>query len=90
MEDLRGQVRRELGDPIDHGVAERLALLVPAAERRVELVGRVLHEAAHHVLARRRHRRVDQGGDDDVDVGLRAEAAVLRVVVGPLHVIDGG
>ena len=32
MEDLRGQVRRELGDPVDHRVAERLALVVPAAQ----------------------------------------------------------
>src|SRR5260221_698210 len=52
-----------------------------------------LHDAlpisAHDVLARRRHRRVDERRDDDVDVRLRAEAVVLRVVVGPFHRLDG-
>ncbi len=70
----------------DHRVAERFALLVPGALGQV--VGRVLHEARHHVLARRRDAGIGQRRDDDVDVGLSREAAVLRLVVGPLHVVD--
>ena len=41
-----------------------------------EMVGRVLHEARHHVLARRRDRRIGQARDDDVDV--RAAARTGR------------
>ena len=88
VQDDVADVRRELGDPVDHGVAERLALVVPRPELRGQLVRRVLDEAADHVLAGRRHRRVDEGRDDHVDVRLAAEAAVLRVVVGLLHLVD--
>ena len=88
MEDDVADVRGELGDPVDHGVAERLALVVPGAQLRRELVGRVLDEAADDVLAGWRHRRVDQGRDDHVDVRATAEAAVLGVVVGLLHLLD--
>ena len=38
----------------------------------LEVVRRVLHEAAHHVLAGRRHRRVDERRHDAVDVGALA------------------
>ena len=48
-------VGRVLRDGVDHGVAERLALLVPRAL--AQLVGRVLHEARQDVLAGRRDRR---------------------------------
>src|SRR5262245_24554654 len=61
MEDDVADVRGELGDPVDDRVAERLALVVPRPELGRQLVGRVLDEAADHVLAWRRHRRVDQG-----------------------------
>ena len=44
----------------------------------VEVIRRVLHEAGHHVLARRRHRRVGERRDDDVDVRPAREPAVLR------------
>ena len=63
-------------------------LLVPRAF--FQLVGRVLHEARHHVLARRRDRRIGQARDHHVDVGPARVAAVLGVVVGALHVIDAG
>ena len=55
----------------DDRLAEGLALrVVPAA---LEVVGRVLHEARHHVVPRRRHVAVDDRGDDDVDVRLLRE-----------------
>ena len=78
-------VRRVLGDRVDDRVAEGLALLVPVA---LEVVGRVLHEARHDVLAGRSEGGVRQGRDDHVDVGTPGEAAVLGVVVGALHVLD--
>src|SRR5689334_19606873 len=89
VEDDVVDVRRELGDPVDDRVAERLALVVPRAELRSELVRRVLDEAADDVLAGRRHRRVDERRDDHVDVGLAAEPVVLGVVVRLLHLLDG-
>ena len=87
-EDDVADVRGELGDPVDDRVAERLALVVPGAQLGRELVRRVLDEAADDVLAGRRHRRVDEGRDDHVDVRPAAEVAVLRVVVGLLHLVD--
>src|SRR6185369_456901 len=88
VKDDVADVRGELGDPVDDGVTERLALVIPRPELGRQLVRRVLDEAADDVLAGRRHRRVDQGRDDHVDVGLAAEVPVLRVVVGGLHVVD--
>src|ERR1700688_3988549 len=75
-----------LRDGVDDSVAERFALLVPGALG--QLVRRVLDEARHHVFARRRYAWIRQAGDDDIDVGLAREIAVLRVVIGALHVLD--
>ena len=80
-------VRRVLRDRVDDRVAERLAVLVPAALF-LQVIRRVLHEARHHVLARRRDRRIGQARDHHVDVGLARVAPVLRLVVGALHVVD--
>ena len=88
VEDEVRMFGRELGDRVDDGVAERLALVVPGRRAPGQLVRRVLDEAADDVLAGRRHRRVDQGRDDHVDVRPAAEAAVLGVVVGLLHVVE--
>ena len=66
--------------------ASRWSSQVPSSG--ASLYGRVLDEAADDVLAGRRHGRVDQGRDDHVDVRLAAEVAVLRVVVGLLHLVD--
>ena len=44
--------------------ASRFASVQPP----LSVVRRVLHEDAHHVLARRRHARIDQGRNDDVHV----------------------
>jgi len=74
-----------LGDGVDDDVAEGLALIVPRAFG--EFVGRVLNEAGHHVLARRRDARIGETRDDDIDVRLARKIAVLRVVVGALHVL---
>ena len=84
----RLEVRRVLGDGVDDGVAESLALRIPGA--RAEVIRRVLHEARHHVLAGGGHRWVRQARDDDVDVRPRRESPVLRVVVGALHVVQAG
>ena len=81
---------RDLGDPVDDRVAEGLAVVVPGAQGRVQVVRRVLDEAADDVLAGRGHRRVDEGRNDHVDVRPAAPAAVLRVVVGALHVVERG
>ena len=81
-------VGREFGDGVDDVVAELFPLLVPRAF--FQLVGRVLHEARHHVLARRRDRRVGQAGNHHVDVRPARVAPVLGIVVGALHVIDAG
>ena len=86
MQHERADVGRVLGERVDHRVAERFALRRPSVAAQV--IGRVLHEARHHVLARRRHARVDHDGDDDVHVRPAREGAVLRVVVGALEVID--
>ena len=54
----------------------------------LELRRGVLHEDAHEVLARRGHRRVDQGRDHDVEEGVARPAAGLPVVVGAFHPLD--
>ena len=77
-----------LGDGVDDGIAEGFALLVPGAFGK--FVWRVLNEAGHHVLAGRRDARIGEAGDDDIDVGFARKIAVLRVVVGALHVLDAG
>src|SRR5262249_29050138 len=80
------QVRGVLGERVDDGVAELLLLVVPAA---LQVVRRVLDEAREDVLARRRDGRIRQARYDDVDIGARREAPVLRLVVRLLHVRDG-
>src|SRR5258706_11207369 len=44
-EDGVREAGRELGDPVDDRIAERLALVVPRAELGRQVVGGVLHEA---------------------------------------------
>ncbi len=66
VQDDVADVRRVLGDRVDDGVAERLALLVPRG--RLQFVRRVLHEAREDVLARRRHRRIGERRNHHVDV----------------------
>src|SRR4029077_4736136 len=77
-----------LGDGVDDGVAEGFALLVPCAFG--EFVGCVLDKAREDVLAGRRDAGIGEAGDNDIDVGLARKIAVLRVVVGALHVLDAG
>ena len=67
VQDQRLQIRRVLGERVDHGIAEALALVIPG--RAVQVIRRVLHEARHHVLAGRRHRRVREAGNDDIHIG---------------------
>ena len=64
--------------------ASRWSSQVPS----LQVVRRVLHEARHHVLARRRDRRIGEARDHHVDVRPPREAPVLRLVVGALHVVD--
>src|SRR6266540_6158667 len=68
VEDDVANVRGDLGDPVDDGVPKRLAIVVPRTETRVEVIWRVLDEAADHVLAGRRHRRINERRNDHVDV----------------------
>ena len=57
------------GDPaaVTAALDSRVAAVVPVTFR--EVVGRVLHEARHHVLARRCDGRIREARNDDVDVG---------------------
>jgi hypothetical protein len=56
MQDQVLEIRRVFTQRVDDGVAERVAALVPGAL--VQMVGRILDEARHHVFARRRDARV--------------------------------
>ena len=51
--------------------------------------GQYWDEHRHHVLARRRHGRIDGGGNQHIDVGILRPSAGLPVVVGPLHAFKG-
>src|SRR5262249_26146948 len=53
-----------------------------------ELIGRVLDEDRHEVLAWRGHGRIDGGRDDDVEEGPPRPGAVLVVVEGALDVVE--
>ena len=70
------------------GVAEGFSLIVPGAVS--EFVRSVLDEAGQDVLAWRRDARVGETRNHHVDVRTAREIAVLRVVVGALHVFDAG
>src|SRR6476659_9129015 len=87
-DDVAADVGEALLDRVDHVMPERLALGVVPDLAVGQVIRGVLDEAAHDVVARRRHRGIDQGGDDHVDVGTRRRTAVLRVVVGVLDVVD--
>ncbi len=76
------------GDGVDDSVAEGFALFVPRPSG--ELVRRVLNEARHNVLARWSDAWIGQAGNDDINVRLARKMAVLRVVIGALHVFDAG
>ena len=52
-------IRRIFGNRVDHCIAKLFFLGVPVEAGR-EFVGRVLHEARHDVLARRRNRGIGQ------------------------------
>src|SRR3954470_6261690 len=86
MQNDVADVRCILGDRLDHRVAERLALVVPSPRR--QLVRRVLHEARQNVFAWRRDGGIGQRWNDHVHIGTARKLAVLRLVVGALHVID--
>src|SRR5258708_31033297 len=80
-------VRRILRDGVDDRVAERLAMRVPTAVF-LQVIRRVLDETRHDVLAGRRDRRIGQTRAQDADLGLPRGAAVVGLVVGPLHAFD--
>ena len=82
------ETRRVVLNLVENGLAKGIAVVVrplPAFESR----WRILHEAAHEVLARRRHRGVDGGGDHHVEEGITGEMPGLPVVIGHLHARDG-
>ena len=82
-------VGRVFGNRIDDVVAERLFFGVPVKPR-LQLVGRVLHEAGHHMLSGRGDRRIGQRRNHHVDIRTPRKIAVLRVIVGAFHVFDTG
>ena len=69
-------IRRVLGNGVDHVVAKRFFLIVPV-QAGPQLVRRVLHEARHDVLSRRRDRRIGQRGNDHVNVRRREKLPYL-------------
>ena len=77
-----------LRDGVDDCVAEGFALIVPGALG--EFVRRVLNEAGHHVLARRRDAWIGEAGDDHINVRPARKIPVFRIVVGAFHVFDAG
>src|ERR1700685_675829 len=80
---------RIFGDSVDYVIAEGLFLIVPV-QAWAELVGRVLHEARHYVLSRRRDRGIRERGNDHIDIRALREISVLSVVVGAFDVFDRG
>src|SRR5439155_14663937 len=86
VQDDLADVRRVLRERVDDGVAKRVALPVPRPG--FELVRRVLHETRQDVLARRRYGRIGERRNHHVDVRPPREFAVLRLIVGALHVVD--
>ena len=85
-DDAFADVRRVSLDGRDDRFAEFVSLrVIPAA---LEIVRRVLHEARHHVLSRRRHVRVDHGREDHVEIRALRDLPILGVVVGALDVIN--
>ena len=69
------------GSVVDDRIAEGLATLGPVRRALLDVVGRVLHEAADDMLAWRRHGRINQRWDDHVDIGPLREIAILGLVV---------
>src|SRR5205807_1592378 len=82
-------VGRILADGVNHIVAKGLALLVPV-QSGPQLVRRILHKARENMLAGRRYRWIGQRRNHHVNVWTPGKVTVLRVVVGPLHVLNAG
>ena len=87
VDDGSPNVRRVLGQDIDHAIGEPFPLLAPAHPA-VQAVGRVLHEDRHDVPARRCEIGVVGRGDRDLQQGISRRSSVLRIVVGALDVLD--
>ncbi len=89
VQDGRRQVGRVGRQRLDDRVSQRLAALgVPFPV--VQVVGGVLHEDRHHVLAGRRQSRIAEGWNHRLENGLGGGGAVLRVIVGSLQVLEAG
>jgi hypothetical protein len=80
------QVRRELAERLENALAVRRPLLVPRPLP--ELVGPVLREGEHDVLSLRGQPVLVPGGEDGLEIGMFARAAVLRIVPRALQVLD--
>ena len=80
--------RTVLGQRVDHGIAERLAPLRPILRTLLDVVRSVLDETGDDVLTRRRHARIDEGRNHDVEVGSLGEVAVLGLVVRLFEIVD--
>jgi hypothetical protein len=88
VHDAVAEAGRIGGDLRDHALGEAVAVGVgPLAA--LDLRRRVLHEAAHEVLAGRRHGRVERGRDHHVEERVGRPAPGLPVVIGALHALDG-
>src|SRR5579863_7155178 len=81
-------VWRVFGDGVDHGVAERLALLIPCAV--AQFVRRVLNKAGKDVFAGRRDRWVGKRGNHHINIGAARVFAVLGQSIDVRQVVDSG
>src|SRR5262245_53528063 len=88
VHDRVADVRRVLGDGVDHDVPELLALLLPVALPQV--VRRGLEEYRAAVEALGAERAVVDARDRDVAVGPARVPAVLSLVPGALEVLERG
>src|SRR5260370_3308758 len=79
-------IRRVLGNRLNHRIAKFFTLLIPVSL--LQVVWGVLHEARHHVFAPWRHGRIRQTGNDHVDVRTTREAGLSSFVICALHVVN--
>ena len=87
MEDQLAEARCVFLDGVQHILLEGgLALRTPGPLG--QLVGRVLHEDRHEMLAGRGHGRIDRGGDHDVEEGPLRPGAVFVIVEGVLDIVE--
>ena len=88
VDDQLAEIGAGAADLGQDGVGESRARLVVPGAAVAQLVGGVLDEHGRHVLAGRRHGRVDLARDQQVEIGVGGPAPGLPVVVGALQALQ--